>query len=80
MVYVELIKKEKIMTKQDLIRQNEIALEAFMLHGGVIVQCKPKAPRKSERVLTGTTKGSVYNTGRLRSYMRGSASVDKREF
>ena len=36
------------MTKQELMRQNEIALEAFMLHGGVITVCKPAKPRKCE--------------------------------
>ena len=66
------------MTKEQLKRQCELQMESYMLHGGVVTVCKTKAPRKSERVLSGTTKGSVYNTGRLRSLMRGSASVDGR--
>jgi hypothetical protein len=66
------------MNKEQLKRQCELQMESYMLHGGVVTVCKAKAPRKSERVLSGTTKGSVYNTGRLRSFMRGSASIDKR--
>lgn len=66
------------MTREQMIRQNEIALEAFMLHGGVITVCKAKKPRKSERVLSGTTKGCIHNMGRMRAQYSGSASVDRR--
>ena len=51
------------MTRQEMIRQNEIALEAFMLHGGVITVCKAKKPRKSERVLSAMRKYSISNMG-----------------
>ena len=64
--------------KQTLERQIQVDVEAFLLHGGVITVCKTRAPRKSERVLSGTTKGNIYNVGRMRSVSRGSASVDGR--
>lgn len=66
------------MTKQEMIRQNEIALEAFMLHGGVVTELKTYKPRKSERVLSGTTKGCIHNMGRMKAQYSGSASVDRR--
>ena len=51
------------MTRQEMIRQNEIALEAFMLHGGVVTVLKTYKPRKSERVLSGMRKYSISNMG-----------------
>ena len=66
------------MTKEQLKRQFELQMESYLVHGGVVTVLKTYGPRKSERILSGTTKGSVYNVGRMRSQFRGSASVDRR--
>lgn len=50
------------MTRQEMIRQNQIALEAFMLHGGVVTELKTYKPRKSERTFS-AIKGSIANMG-----------------
>lgn len=66
------------MTKEQLKRQCELQMESYMLHGGVVTVLKAKKPRKSERVLSGTTKGSVFNMGRMKAQYSGASTVDRR--
>lgn len=64
------------MTRQELIRQNQIALEAFLVHGGVVTVCKTKAPRKSERTFS-AIKGSIANVGHMSSGLKLAGAKTK---
>lgn len=64
------------MTRQELIRQNEIALEAFMLHGGVVTTLKTYKPRKNERTFS-AIKGSIANVGHMSSGLKLAGAKTK---
>lgn len=57
------------MTREQMIRQNQIELESFMLHGGVITVLKAKKPRATERTFT-AIKGSISNIGHQASALK----------